>query len=250
MKGSGISSGESYISDKLLRSKKRGKKKKKKDSYYSKSVACRDQLRHFKGSRGSKEPPPPTLGTAVRPTVNECKSGGRPSADSSWEKISQRGPNCAFDLAAERWPKSPLPATRLHSPTSVTHPAPALRPDRLSLDILRPDVQLPPASSRPTVHDPVPSPACPIPRKLSFGTTGSQPTSVTDVRAPESRCAESGHQGACANHRCHLILGQKEAKGLVCPLLAKKFKGNTSLSLSMELSYTKQNWGLRFSGLS
>ena len=35
----------------------------------------------------------------------------------------------------------PLPARRLHSPTSVTHPAPALGPGRLSLNILRPDVR-------------------------------------------------------------------------------------------------------------
>lgn len=88
-------------------------------------------------------------------------------------------------------------------------------PDRLGLDLLLPDAQLPPASSRPNAHNPVPSPAGRIPRKLSFGTTGSQPTAATDVRAPESRCTASEHQGACAKHRRHPILGQNEGKDLV-----------------------------------
>ena len=46
------------------------------------------------------------------------------------------------------------------------------------------------------------------------------------------------------------MLGHNEAKRIVLPLWAKKFKGNTCLSLSTEQYYSKQNWVLRFSGLS
>lgn len=37
-------------------------------------------------------------------SMNEGKSGGNREADPFWKKISQRGPNCAFHLNAERWP--------------------------------------------------------------------------------------------------------------------------------------------------
>lgn len=59
-------------------------------------------------------------------SMNEGKSGGNRGADPFWKKISQRGPNCAFHLNAERWPKSPLPDRHLHFPTSVKQPAQAL----------------------------------------------------------------------------------------------------------------------------
>ena len=59
-------------------------------------------------------------------SMNEGKSGGNREADPVWKKISQRGPNCAFHLNAERWPQSPLPERHLHVPTSVKQTAPGL----------------------------------------------------------------------------------------------------------------------------
>lgn len=71
------------------------------------------------------------------------------------------------------------------------HPAPALSPDALSPGILRPDAQLPLATSRLTARDADPPRRRLIPRKLGVGATGSQAAAATYARAPESRCAAS-----------------------------------------------------------
>lgn len=84
--------------------------------------------------------------------MNECKSEGSPRASPSWGYSPKGGPDCAFyqgpstglSPRARLDPLGPLP--------SVPHPAPALKPDPRSLDIPRPDVQLPLATSRLTAR--------------------------------------------------------------------------------------------------
>ena len=74
--------------------------------------------------------------------------------------------------------QSPLPASRLHSPTSATHPAPALRPDRLRLSFLRPDVRstLPLAALQDTARTLTSRPA---PAEAQLPVTGSQTPAAT-----------------------------------------------------------------------
>lgn len=72
--------------------------------------------------------------------------------------------------------QSPLPARRLHSPTSVTHPAPALKPDRLRLNILRPDVRS----------------TLPLPALQDTARTLTSPPAPAEAQLPHHRKSDNG----------------------------------------------------------
>lgn len=200
-----------------LRSKKGGvgrRNEKKKYSYHSKSVACRDCA--FQEHQIQQRLCPNSGNCNQTNSMNEGKS------EAMWcgpllEKRFQRGPNCAFHLNAERSAQVSTPRQTPSLPYLCQATRTSSRPSRLSLDILRSNVQpkllvpVPPHSTQYLTW------ASRIPRKLSFGVTGSQPTAATDARPQVAvRRVRASSKSMRQSQTPYYFQGNNSFKGYTC----------------------------------